>query len=299
MSTTKVNIRLFDKACALTVTTRRMGNRRQGDMKKVATTADKERLRLSKELIVADELDKIVTFQNELYKWVTARSNSSFFKSGIYLVKNDQVDAFETQLREATETLRTKLVPALIRAYPKAVETARAALGDQFNLADYADITALPGLFSIEWNWIAFTVPDALPEELRRAEADKLQKTFRDAEEQIVLALRKGFADLVDHAVERLKGGGGPDDKKKVFRDTLVTNIQDFIQTFNARDLMNDEDLKRLIERAQVVLGTTTPDDLRQSELTRDRVATQFEEIKKTLDSMIVDKATRKFDFNE
>jgi hypothetical protein len=215
----------------------------------------------------------------------------------LYLVKLDMVEQFEAQLQQGAAELRDELLPKFQAAYPGQVNEARIALNGQFREKDYPDVDKLPELFGVEWNWIAFSVPENLPEELRKAEEAKLEKQFQDAEQQIITALREGFQKLIDHAIERLQTPAG--EKPKKFDDTLVTNIEQFIATFSARNLLNDAELEILVTRAKDVLTGVTPDRLRAGPTVRDQVATQFSEIKKTLDGMLVYVPSRKFDFEE
>jgi hypothetical protein len=207
------------------------------------------------------------------------------------------VREFEDQLQAAARTLAETLLPEFQKAFPCQVNEARVALNGQFREKDYPEGSELPKLFGFDWNWIAFSVPENLPAELRKAEEAKLQKKFEDAEEQILLALRTGFQKLIDHAIERLTTSAG--EKPKKFDDTTVTNITGFIETFNARNLLNDRELESLVERAKTVLTGVTPQDLRTAPAVRETVAAQFEQIKSTLDGMIVATPGRKFELDE
>lgn len=300
-----VNTELFKGAYAFTLTVKNMGNSRKGDIQKVEVDADKRRLRLGKQLLVSPEFDAIREYQRQTYNWCIARSNPSCFKKGFYLVKKEMVPQFEDVLREAQAKVRDELVPAFQRAYPGQVDEARIALNGQFREKDYPAVDQLPGLFGLDWNWVAFAVPDDLPEDLRKAEETKLQKKFEEAEVQIVAALREGFQTLVDHALDKLKTP--PGEKPKQFKESLVTNIKDFIETFSARNLLNDRDLENLVEQARNVLTGVNPEDLdagkaRISESAlnaREALAAKFEPIKTVLDGMIVNTPSRKFEFDE
>lgn len=271
------------------------GNRRRADMSKIETNSDKARLKLSKELISAKEYDDIKSFMGELRGWVYTRTVPSFFREGFQLSSTKAVDEIEARMRKARNDEVPALVEQLIAVYPTKIEEARIALNGQFNEKDYPTPEELRALFSVDWNWIAFSVPENLPPELRKMEAEKLQKQFADAGQEITLALRVGFQELIAHAVERLTPGD--DGKPKTFRDTLIGNVQQFIDTFTGRNLLGDTELEALVNKAQEIIIGVAPDDLRKNADVRETTIKQFNEVKNQLDGMIETVRGRKFNW--
>lgn len=266
------------------------GNRRKANIESVQTDADKKRMKLSKELIRAEEYDAIKSYIGELRQWVYQRTVPSFFREGFQLASLKAVSEIEGRMKKARVELAA-LVDKLVEVYPARIEEARVALNSQFNPGDYPPADVLRQMFDIDWNWISFTIPDDLPAELKEAEANKLQQKFKDAGEQITEALRVGFQELIKHAADKLKPG--EDGKPKIFRDTLIGNIQEFIDTFQQRDLMNDVELQRLVDKAQEILIGVSPEDLRKNEEIKESTRKEFESIASQLDAMIVTKKGR------
>lgn len=304
MITTKtVDLNRFKNAVGFTLMQRCWGNRRTGNISKIKTSENpkqdeetKKQLRLVKELIVSDEYDRITSFQNALRAWIYQRTVPSFFREGFQLTKLDGVEVIEGRMRKAQEELK-KLVEDLIEIYPIKIEEARGSLGALFNEQDYPAEESLRGMFSISWNWIAFTVPDGLPAELRKTEQDKLERQFADAGQQIIMALRVAFQELISHAAERLRTE--PGEKQKKFRDSVIGNIQAFIDTFNQRNLMNDVELERLVIKAKELMTGMTPQALRDYTDQRKTAQEQFDGIKAQLDAMITQQNARVFEFEE
>jgi hypothetical protein len=263
----------------------------------VTTDADKRRLRLSKELIQAEEYDAIKSYFGELRQWIYSRTVPSFFKEGFQLASLEAVETIEARMRKAVTQDLPPLIRALLAVYPDKIEQARIALNGQFNPGDYPNADQLVQQFKITWNWIAFTTPEALPPELRAAEEDKMRKQVADAGEQIILAMQTALQDLIAHALDKLTPAA--DGKPKIFRDSLLGNIQDFIETFPSRNFMGDADLAGLVTKAKTVLAGTNPDTLRKYSSVRESTAAQFEEIKQALDGMIETRKARAFDLSE
>lgn len=295
----------FKGAVGFTLNLRRWGNARKGFIENVKTSSDpdqdkktKERLTLKKRLIASEEFEAICTFQGKLREWIYSRTTPSFFREGFQLVKLEGVSMIESKLAEAQTELES-LVGTLCLVYPSQVEEARIALGNQFNEGDYPSVDELPRFFSIGWNWIDFTVPEGLPAELRQKEQDKLERQFSDAGQQITLALREGFMELISHASSRLTCD--PGEKPKVIRETMIGNIKEFIETFSQRNLMNDVELQKLVDKARdiLALNNVTTQKLREKADIRDSIKQGFDEIKASLDPLITEGRTRSFEFEE
>jgi len=301
-----VDVNLFRDAVAFTMTLRKWGNRRSGDMAKVEMDASKSRFKLSKQLVESPELDAINQHQGEVYKWCLERSVPSFFKDGLYLVRLSEVENFEAKLKEETAKMQA-LIKDFCDAYPKRKDEARAALNGQYREDDYPTVEDMPGRFSITWNWIAFGVPENLPAELRASEAAKIEQQFKDAETEIMSALREGFGKIVKHVTDRLGEETKDGEKKpKIFRDTLFEDMTTFVTTFSARNLVNDTELEKCVKAAQSILANVSGGDakskaqvIRDSSQLRAQTAEAFTLLKSAVDKTIADKPQRKFNFDD
>ncbi len=196
--------------------------------------------------------------------------------------------------------MREKYLPDFIDDYFPAKERARLAPIDQGGLGplyienNYPTSEDVARLFGLEWQWLALGVPDDLPATLRAQAAEKLEKQFTDAAEEVKAALRESFQTLIDHAVDKLTPTA--DGTPKVFRDTTIGNIQGFLDVFEARNIMADADLQSLVAKAQEVLIGIDLKAIRKDKTVRDETRAQFEQIKLLIDPMIENQKSRKFD---
>lgn len=97
--------------------------------------------------------------------------------------------------------------------------------------------------------------------------------------------------------MERLEPG--PRGKTKTFRDTLVENFREFFDSFNAKNLMNDDELADVVTRAKELLGDADAKELRDDTAVRSRVAVGFAQVKATMDKLVVERPGRKFGDDE
>jgi hypothetical protein len=309
-----VSLERFKNAVGFTATYGcKWGNTRKANVARVALDSQeadpqlaaaqekkaKTRLALKKQLIVSPEYDAIKSFYGELRQWVYGRTVPSFFKEGFQLATVAAVDEIETRMKKAATLELPALVEKFLKVYPGQVEEARSVLEPvgQFNPNDYPPLEVLRQSFRIDWFWLSFQVPEALPEALKKQEADKLERTFADAGQQITEALRVGFAELIAHATERLTVEPGA--KPKVFRESLIGNIQEFIQTFENRNIMQDVELAALVGKAKAILLGVSPQKLRDYASVRQNTLTQFAAIQTTLDGLITERASRRITLDD
>jgi hypothetical protein len=94
--------------------------------------------------------------------------------------------------------------------------------------------------------------------------------------------MRQSFADLIEHAASRLTVN--PDGKKTVFKASTISNIEEFLNLFDSRNVVGDTELKTLVERARQVLHGVKPEDLRGQDSLRASIRDAFTNIKATMD---------------
>ena len=118
-----------------------------------------------------------------------------------------------------------------------------------------------------------------------------------EAGREIQQVLRTAMAELVKHMRDRLKDG--PEGKPLRFKETTVSNLVDFLGTFEFRNVTDDAELKVLVDKAREMLGGVSADDLRTTVDVRVKIQQGMADLAAELDTMIVKKPSRKFRFNE
>ena len=88
--------------------------------------------------------------------------------------------------------------------------------------------------------------------------------------DEIRTALRAGFVDLVSRVGERLTPSA--DGKRTVLKGSLVEGLQEFLALFDAKNLSDDRELKRLVDQARALVDGVSPDDLRKSDDVRNEI---------------------------
>ncbi len=214
-----------------------------------------------------------------------------FPEPGLRLIPRDRIETFSHQLEGFRDEL-AEAVRQLDRVYDELKQQARIRLGELYNPADYP--RSLTGLFGLEWDFPAVEPPNYLRQlspELYEQESRRVASRFDDAVRLAEEAFLSELAQHIRHLTERVTGAD--DGKPKIFRDSAVTNLREFFDRFRELNLHSSDELDRLVEQAQQVTRGVAPQDLRDSEGLRLRVASQLASVSAVVDGLLVDRPRR------
>jgi len=290
---------LDDVTVCLVLDFHRWGVRRKVDAHQVETDADRALLAVSKRILDSPEYDAIVQHDGKTRAWVEARALPSLLKKGIWRLPVALVEETDVYLTTRAAE-RSRLVDELRAAYPIRLQETQARLS---SLADGDLPTAdeVAGKFSIAWKYISYGTPTTLQRlapALFARERQKAAVQWQEATEEIRTVLRESMAELVTHLAERLSGTR-EDGRPKIFRDTAVTNLTEFLDLFQARNVTDDSELAALVARAHDLLYDVHPQRLRNNDALRGAVAQSMSQIKATLDTMLMDRPRRHIALDE
>ena len=210
---------------------------------------------------------------------------------GVRLVRQDDIASFSVRMT----TLKADLDEAVIelgRHYSELKMRARDRLGDLFNTADYPE--SLADLFQIAWDFPSVEPPSYLRQlspELYRQESERVMARFDEAVRMAEEAFMEELSRIVSHLTERLSGTD--DGKPKVFRDSAIENLSEFFDRFRHLNIRSNDQLDELVTRAQQVVRGVHPQQLRDDQSVRQRVATQLSGVQSVLDGLLVDRPRR------
>ena len=104
---------------------------------------------------------------------------------------------------------------------------------------------------------------------LYREECERARARFTEAVQLAEQAFVEELAALVEHLNERLTGEDG---RARVFRDSAVTNFDEFFDRFRRLSIGSSGELDELVTRARQVLSGVAPQQLRDSQPLRERI---------------------------
>lgn len=293
--------RLFEKAVILTasfglpptakkVRRSQIGEAGNGTETAVTVKADVTAIKVSKVILDCPELKAISKKHAEIKAYIEAKALPSFFKGGMFWLSLDLIEEAEAKFDQFDTELQP-LIEEFLAVYPQRAEEARTRLDELGDLADYLSIEEIREKFYFTRQYITFQSPENLPEVIRKQEADKMEQYFRDANVEIQAALRESMQELINHMLDKLSPS--TDGKKKRFYDSSLDKVTGFLNCFAARNLTDDTALQALVDQARGIIGSTTPDDIRDSQRTQDKIRSGFEQIQAALDPLVSDRTRR------
>lgn len=260
----------------------------QTDDTVVLVAADKKMLHVGKDILQSKELQAINHVGMELRAHIRARAvPQEVLRDGTYMLPLELIEKTTDRIEEFRAQFAEK-VKVFVEAYPGLVASAQQRLRGAFNPQDYPPASHVAQAFYIETTWLTLEVPGSLKgvnRALYEREKKKAEKTWAEATDKIRDALRLGFAELVGTMADRLDVNA--DGKKKVFRNTLTEHINDFLETFEARNVVQDSDLSMLVAKAKELMKGVDVEQLRDDEALRKRVKEGFDKINTKLEPMV------------
>ena len=181
-----------------------------------------------------------------------------------------------------------RLTEAFLNAYDWEIQNAQLKLGALFNADEYPTRDSLAAKF--KFRFVPVPLPDAGDWRLdinNEARAVMQQQYEQFYNEQVTTAMndvwRRAY-DALTKMSERLDYAD--DETKKVFRDTLVTNMQDIVDLLDAMNITNDTHMAEAHRRLDAAMRGVTPDALRGDAYLRAATKRQVDEVKKIIDNL-------------
>lgn len=180
--------------------------------------------------------------------WSTTGMDETGRRDGPRLLPNTLFMEYITEMGQAKQTMQQRF-SELRQAYPQLLLEAERNLGSAFVITDYPTPDELEQLFALDFEFSP--IPEGvdfkgLPAQQAQRLSDALEKSKRACMENAMRDVWSRMHDVVFKMAERLS------DPKKLFHDTLVTNVQetaDLLQHLNAVNDPHIEEIRQRIER--------------------------------------------------
>lgn len=262
------------------------------------TTADRSMYSSTKKLWNSIELKAIGSNETRLDEFLKHKATPVPFKKGHFLIADDLFTVVEAEFMAHLER-REKLIDAFIEVYEKAIEDAKVLLGDQFNQRDYPTKDTIRGFFYFSWEYLNFGIADRLQtinKDVAERKEQEHQALIIKAGEAASNLLMEQAQQVFAHMVDRLtpvKDEETGEMKRKVFRDAMLDPVNDFLSTFDPRNLGNHEGLKTLVDKVKGMMNGVTVQSLKDNAELRQNLEKEMVDVKAAIDKMIMDQPLR------
>lgn len=172
-----------------------------------------------------------------------------------------------------------RAVAEFLYSYPTLKEQAKIKLGDLYKEHEYPDMTELELAFSCDVTFMP--VPDVKDFRVELSEQEK--QTFLDSmakvESQALRDCWNRMHEVVTKAVVKLS------EPEAVFRDSLISNIQEICTLMPKLNVTDDPNLETMSKDIQIVVSKLNPEMCRDNSHARNQAAEKLDNI---LDKMSV-----------
>ena len=189
--------------------------------------------------------------------------------SGLRLLPTKQFFKYQ-EVMTALRDEFYKLVEAFLNKYEDAVVDVQILLGDLFSRDDYPTLEELRRKFNMSIQYtdvptgdFRVSLPQEAIDELKSSMTASFQNNFEAAMNDVWTRLHK----FLKRMSERLDYSDN--ETKKIFRDTLVTNVTDMIELLRVCNVTNSSQMEAMANRLEEAMSGVTPDALREDDYFR------------------------------
>jgi len=179
-----------------------------------------------------------------------------------------------------------RMADSFCNNYTWEISRAQARLGDLFRREDYPTEESIRNKFSFRIDYMPVApnfitdLGDEAEKILREGYEELLDRELASAMDDVWQRTYKALSNMS----ERLDYSGN--DKKKIFRDTLVDNVIDMVELLTVCNVTGDGKMTRMANKLDDALRGVTPDGLRQSESLRVETKRMVDDAIKSLPSL-------------
>lgn len=197
------------------------------------------------------------------------------------------INGYEKQM-SALQQEFFRLVDAFLQAYDWEVQNAALKLGSLFNRDEYPTTDSLKQKFNFRYT--AMPVPEAghwmldveaeaaasLKAQYEKFYGEQFKKSMDDVWTRTYEALSK-MSERLDY---------GDDTNKKIFRDSMVSNVKDMVTMLTEFNITSDPVMAKAARDLEQALEGVTPEALREDAYLRSQTKRQVDAVRKTIDSL-------------
>lgn len=208
--------------------------------------------------------------------------------SGMRILPTKQYFKY-TEAMNAMQTEFYALVEHFLNAYHFKIAMAQSDLGALFNPDEYPTSEALRGKFSMTLCFIP--LPEAgdwrvdIGNEGNKQLKEHYQAYYKQSLTDAMNDIWSRLKEVLTRASDRLDYGAG--ETKKLFRDSLVTNIMEIVDVMDACNLTRDADMTTAAQVLRDALTGVDAVDLREDDALRRATKARVDEVLKGLPSLM------------
>lgn len=242
-------------------------------------------VKAQKQLLESPELEAIKKADGQIRTWVDTQCLP--WSMGIRLLPLHLLENVNARLEEYDAVTRPPLIDAFMETYPARRDNAMLELGDLGQLSDYPPSNVMRSKFYFDFEYQTVSIPEVLKAKgLYDIANAKLQAKMEEASNEITAFMRESLYELTSHLANVLTPNA--DGKPKRLFASAVTNIQDFLDTFSARNVTDDSDLDAVVAKLKGLLKSDVQADILKKDASlKESIRAQMETVAGELKNLV------------
>ena len=279
---------LTEKTIFFCIDFNRFGNSRKVDVE-AKTTAEQNRFSHNKRLLNSPELTAVANADAGLRIWLDQPNRCwKYGKSSMRVLSFDQVDEVYNRCTEYQEVTRPALIEKFLAVYLEQIAEAQKDLGPQFNLKDYPTVEQVRAEFAMSFCFPTFETDSKLKlisPKVYALAVEKANQTLVFAAEEIREGMRALYKMYVDKILDTISPSS--DGKKKKLHASLITKLQDALNSFNLRNVTDDAELQVEVQKMKLIMSGIDADKIRESDTLKVDLVAKFSEVSGNLTNLV------------
>jgi len=284
---------LFSKAACMTLSIHKVGFSRKTTVG-IKSKADQTLVKRTKWIINCPEYRAITRLDDKAKRDCEKFKLPATIGRGMMLIAaNDLMEVYT--ILDDYQMQRHTLIDKFCSVYMERKLEAKDRLKDLYVETEYPTLAEVRDKFRVEIQFLTFDLPGFLQQVDRTVaerEREKMAEMFKGYGEEIRGGLREMLQGLVDHLLGALSGDN--DGRPKTLRATALTNLTDFLTTFDRKNVTDDSELDKVVTQLRNTLSGITPKGLKKDTQYQEIIRTSLQSVRTQLTGLVIPQATRR-----
>ena len=277
-----------------------LGTWKRVDTDKVVTKKQKrdDEVRARKRIIDSSAMSEMRSVRYRVKRMLRMYALNSMFRPGVYAIPVEHIEHVDSVLKDAgqkMESVRTNLQ----KEWPSIIKDAKERLGDLFEAEDYMSAEVAVNELQLNFRYMAVAETPAILKTIAAdVYKDDLERAKKETEKELEafrLHLRAALLEIVETMRKTLQK---PDGDRKVFGQRFFKRLDEFMATFQVRNLSDDGELKKVVAELKKVANGTDLATLKTDAPTQKSLDKTLKGINTELEKLVEDGDSRMMDLS-
>ena len=296
----KTQKELSERAIYLVLDWSALGTWKRVDTEKVVTKKQKrdDEVRARKRVINSSAMSDLRSIRYKVKRMLRTYALNSMFRPGVYAIPVQHVDYVDSVLKDADNNMHS-VREKLQAEWPPVIKDPKERLGDLFDAADYPSAEEAANELQLSFRYMAIAETPAILKtiaaDVYKEDVERAKKETEKELEAFRLHLRAALLEIVENMRKTLQK---PDGDRKVFGQRFFKRLDEFMATFQVRNLSDDGELKKVVAQLKKVADGTDLTTLKEDAPTQKALNKTLKGINTELDKLVEEGDSRMMDLS-